>query len=92
MNGASPPAVRSVVCPDNDFLKEKITASANAKPAEQAFLLPSATPILDNNFFVHREFLAWKYLAIAPCKDENGHRAMPDPQTLARSSRRTILR
>lgn len=63
-----------VVAPDNDFLKEKITASANAKAAEQAFLLPSATPILDNNFFVHREILAWKYLAIAACKDENGHR------------------
>jgi hypothetical protein len=62
------------VAPDNDFLKEKITTSANAKAAEQAFLLPSATPILDNNFFVHREILAWKYLAIAGCKDENGHR------------------
>ena len=62
------------VAPENDFLKEKIMASPNAKAAEQAFLLPSATPILDNNFFVHREILAWKYLAVAPCKDENGHR------------------
>lgn len=63
-----------VVAPDNDFLKEKISASPGAKAAEQAFLLPSGTPILDNNFFVHREILAWKYLAVAPCKDENGHR------------------
>jgi hypothetical protein len=62
------------VAPENDFLKEKILASGSAKAAEQAFLLPSATPILDNNFFVHREILAWKYLAVAPCKDENGHR------------------
>ena len=62
------------VFPDNDFLKERITTSASAKPAEQAFLLPSSSPILDNNFFVHRELLAWKYLQIAPCKDENGHR------------------
>jgi hypothetical protein len=36
--------------------------------------LPSSSPILDNNFFVHREVLAWKYLAVAPCKDENNHR------------------
>jgi len=50
------------VFPDNDFLKEKITASGSAKAAEQAFLLPSSSPILDNNFFVHREVLAWKYL------------------------------
>jgi len=62
------------VFPDNEFLKERISTSATAKPAEQAFLLPSVTPILDNNFFVHREVLAWKYLQIAPCKDENGHR------------------
>jgi len=62
------------VFPDNEFLKERISVSAAAKPAEQAFLLPSVTPILDNNFFVHREVLAWKYLQIAPCKDENGHR------------------
>jgi len=62
------------VFPENDFLKERITTSATKQPAEQAFLLPNTSPILDNNFFVHREVLAWKYLAIAPCRDENGHR------------------
>jgi hypothetical protein len=62
------------VFPDNEFLKERITTSATSKPAEQAFLLPGVTPILDNNFFVHREVLAWKYLQIAPCNDQNGHR------------------
>jgi hypothetical protein len=50
------------VFPDSDFLKERITSGTNSKPAEQAFLLPSSSPILDNNFFVHREVLAWKYL------------------------------
>jgi len=59
-----------------DFLKEKITASATAKPAEQAFLLPSKSPILDNNFFVHREVLAWRYLASA-CKTEGGSLKCP---------------
>ncbi len=50
------------VFPDNEFLKERITPSSNSKTAEQAFLLPAVTPILDNNFFIHREVLAWKYL------------------------------
>lgn len=62
------------VLPDNEFLKEKITTSNSAKPAEQAFLLAGVTPILDNNFFIHRELLVWKYLQVAPCKDEKGHR------------------
>jgi hypothetical protein len=62
------------VFPNNDFLKERIAASGTAKAAEVAFLLPNSTPILDNNFFVHRELLVWKYLATAPCKDENGKR------------------
>ncbi len=62
------------VLPENDFLKEMITASATAKPTPQAFLMPNSTPILDNNFFIHREILAWKYLAVAPCKNENGQR------------------
>ncbi len=64
------------VFPENDFLKEKITASNTAKPAEQAFLLPSKSPILDNNFFVHREVLAWRYLASA-CKTEGGSLKCP---------------
>jgi hypothetical protein len=64
------------VFPENDFLKEKITASATAKAAEQAFLLPSKSPILDNNFFVHREVLAWRYLASA-CKTEGGNLKCP---------------
>ena len=33
--------------------------------------MPNTTTILDNNFFVHREVLAWRYLA-ADCKAEAG--------------------
>ena len=57
------------VMPNNDFLLEKISTAAYSKPAEQSFLLPSTSSILDNNFFVHREVLAWRYLA-ANCKQE----------------------
>jgi hypothetical protein len=63
-----------VVTPDGEFLREKITTAASAKPAEQPFLMPSATAILDNNFFVHREILAWHYLGAAPCGGDAAHR------------------
>jgi len=59
------------VMPNNEFLIEKITTGNSAKPAEQPFLLPSTSIILDNNFFVQRELLAWRYLG-ADCKPENG--------------------
>jgi hypothetical protein len=67
------------VFPDNDFLKERIFASGSAKPAEQAYLLPSSSSILDNNFFIHREILIWRFLA-ADCKpDTGGLKCQQDP-------------
>jgi hypothetical protein len=59
------------VFPNNDFLMEKISAGGTGKPAEQPFLMPTTSAILDNNFFVHREVLAWRYLA-SNCKAEAG--------------------
>jgi hypothetical protein len=60
-----------VVTPNNEFLLEKITSSPSSKPAEQPFLMPNTSAILDNNFFVHRQVLAWRYLA-TNCRTENG--------------------
>ena len=60
-----------VVTPKDEFLLEKITTAASPKPAEQPFLMPSTSAILDNNFFVHREVLAWRYLA-SDCHMESG--------------------
>lgn len=60
------------VLPSNDFLTEKITAPNSSKTAEKPFLMPSTTSILDNNFFVQREILLWRYLA-ADCKPEGGN-------------------
>ena len=60
-----------VVTPNNEFLLEKIYTSPSAKPAEQPFLMPNTSAILDNNFFIQREVLAWRYLA-ADCKTEGG--------------------
>lgn len=60
------------ILPNNEFLIEKISASASAKPAEQPFLMPNTSMILDNNFFVHREVLVWRYLA-ADCKPDGNN-------------------
>ena len=60
-----------IVLPNNDFLIEKITVPGSLKTAEQPFLMPSSTMILDNNFFIHREVLIWRFLA-ADCKSEAG--------------------
>jgi hypothetical protein len=57
--------------PNNEFLLEKIIAPGTTKAAEQPFLMPNTSPIVDNNFFVHRELLAWRFLASA-CKPGGG--------------------
>jgi len=59
-----------VVIPNNEFLLEKITPSAGAKAAEQPFLMPNTSAILDNNFFIHRQVLVWRYLA-TNCQTQN---------------------
>jgi hypothetical protein len=60
-----------VVTPNNEFLLERITTATSSKPAEQPFLMPNTSAILDNNFFVHREALAWRYLA-TNCQTQGG--------------------
>jgi hypothetical protein len=61
-----------LVAPKDEFLLEKITASGSSKPAEQPFLMPNTSAILDNNFFIHREVLAWRYLA-TNCQTVSGN-------------------
>lgn len=68
-----------VVTPKDEFLIEKITTGASSKPAEQPYLMPNTSAILDNNFFVHREVLAWRYLK-TNCGNESGEfRCKKDP-------------
>lgn len=67
------------VTPSNDFLMEKITPPNATKAAEKPFLMPATSSILDNNFFVHREVLVWRYLT-ADCKTEAGNlKCQQDP-------------
>ena len=60
-----------VVTPKDEFLIEKITTAGSAKPAEQPYLMPNTSAILDNNIFVHSEVLAWRYLK-TNCGSESG--------------------
>jgi hypothetical protein len=61
----SPGKAVSLVVPNDQFVMQKWSAGPQDKEHEQPYLLPTSTSILDDYFFVHREVLAWKYLALA---------------------------
>jgi hypothetical protein len=61
----SPGKAQSVVIPNDQFLTQKWSAGPQDKEQEQPYLLSASTSILDDYFFVHREVLAWRYLASA---------------------------
>ncbi len=67
----SPQKTDLELLPNDQFLIERVTLKPGEKPIEQPFLLPTSTVVLDNNFFVHRELLAWRYLA-QNCKQDAG--------------------
>ncbi len=72
----SPEKAESVVLPNADFLNQKWSTGPAEKGQEQPYLLPVSTSILDDYFFIHREVLAWKFLAAA-CKQEKGQVRCP---------------
>jgi hypothetical protein len=67
----SPGKSELTVLSNNEFLVERVIENPGEKAKEKPFLMPNTTVILDNNFFVHREILAWKYLA-SSCPVDNG--------------------
>lgn len=67
----SPEKMEAVVTPADPFLTERYSVGPVDKAHTQNFLLPTSTAILDDYFFIHREVLAWKFLATA-CRKENG--------------------
>lgn len=70
----SPGKGQSVVVPNDQFLTQKWSAGPQEKQQEQPYLLPASTKILDDYFFVHREVLAWKYLATVCSREKEGLR------------------
>jgi len=67
----SPNRTELELLPNDQFLTERVTVNPGEKPTEQPFLLPTSTVVLDNNFFIHRELLVWRYLA-QNCKADPG--------------------
>jgi hypothetical protein len=72
----SPGQAQAVVTPNDQFLVQRSSKTAQDKPEEQPFLLPSSTSILDDYFFVHREILAWKFMAMT-CRQQSGQLQCP---------------
>ncbi len=66
-----------MIVPNNEFLIERITQNPGDKPAEQPFLMPNTSVVLDNNFLVHRQVLAWRYLASSCAHDAGPMRCGP---------------
>jgi hypothetical protein len=75
----SPEKAESVLLPNDEFLLQKWSAGPQDKEHEQPYLLSSATSILDDYFFIHREVLAWKFLGMS-CKQEKGQVVCPPKQ------------
>ena len=66
-----------VLVPNNEFLIERVTQNPGDKPAEQPFLMPNTSIVLDNNFLIHREVLAWRYLASSCVRNGGPMRCSP---------------
>jgi hypothetical protein len=77
----APGKAQAVVLPNDNLLVERSSASPQDKQEEYPFLLPASTNMLDDYFFVHREVLAWKYLATG-CRQEKGQvQCQPNQRT-----------
>ena len=75
----SPGKSQLTIVPNDQFLNQKWTTGPQGKEGEQPYLLAPSTAILDDYFFVHREVLAWRFLAMA-CKQEKGQIQCPIKQ------------
>jgi hypothetical protein len=68
------------VVPKDEFLSETINAGPNQKTFSVPHLMPHSTPILDDNFFLHREILMWRYLAAGCTAKPEGLTCSSAPQ------------
>jgi hypothetical protein len=75
----SPGQAQAVVLPNENFLIERSHNNSQDKQDEHPFLLPVSTSILDDYFFIHREILAWKFLATG-CRQDKGQVQCPVSQ------------
>lgn len=68
------------VVPKDEFLSEVVNAGPNQKAFTVPHLVSPSTPILEDNFFVHREILMWRYLAAGCAPKPEGLKCSTAPQ------------
>lgn len=68
----------AVLEPSSQFLVQHIKMAD--KTADQPYLMPSSTAVLDDYFFSHRELLLWRYLG-STCKPAPGQVSCLLPKT-----------
>jgi hypothetical protein len=68
------------VVPKDEFLSEIINTGPNSKSYNVPHLMPHSTPILDDNFFLHREILMWRFLAAGCTSKPEGLQCSTAPQ------------
>lgn len=66
-NEISPMPLKAEVVPSDQFLVQRYLAADPKDTKSMTHLLPASTMILDDNFFAHRQLLAWRYLGAAGC-------------------------
>ena len=71
----SPGKAQSTVEVTSGALLQRIVMPNGKKPVELPHMAPATTFILDDNFFTHRELLAWRY--IASCTVSGDKRSCP---------------
>ena len=75
----APGAQQAVLEPNNEFLIQHSTMNPTEKPEEHPYILPASTSVLDDFVLIHREILAWRYLATG-CRQNNGQVQCPVKQ------------
>ena len=63
-----PEKLESSIDVGDQVLTQHVSSGEKQKSQDIPFILPSSTSVLDDYFFVHREIIAWKYVA-SECPD-----------------------
>lgn len=77
----APGSAQAVLEPKDEFMVQHSTLLPTDKPEEHQYILPATTSVLDDFVFVHREVLAWRFLAIG-CRQKDGQIQCPLKQKL----------
>ena len=72
----APGSATAVLEPKDEFMIQHSTLLPTDKPEEHQYILPATTSVLDDFVFIHREVLAWRFLAIG-CRQKDGQIQCP---------------